>query len=186
MRCARLGLMVLGLLLAFAGPPAYAQAAAPPAAPPAAWTASDCEACHDKATSPTFARTKHATLDQSCASCHPNVAEHLKAQSAGDANAPVPTLKTLSARELSATCLACHEKDGQTSWLGGVHDRRNVACTDCHGVHDFKSAKAQLKSSQDADDVLHLPQVSAREGHAHLPPPGARGKDGLLELPQPA
>ena len=74
MRYARLGLMVLGLLLAFARPPAYAQAAAPPGS----WTAADCETCHATGRQGRLQAHKHAGLDQSCASCHANVAEHVR------------------------------------------------------------------------------------------------------------
>jgi len=146
MRYARLGLMVLGLSFALAGPPADAQTTAPPAS----WTAADCEACHDKATSPKFQHTKHATLEQSCASCHTGVAEHVKAQTSGG-TAPAPSMKTLSAQQINETCLTCHEKSNQSTYQMGMHARRNVACTACHSVHDFQSAKAQLKTKQDAE-----------------------------------
>ena len=146
MRYARLGLTVLGLSLAFAGPPAFAQAPAPPGS----WTAADCEACHDKATGPKFQHTKHAALDQSCASCHVGVAEHVKAQTDGG-DAKPPSMKTMAAQQINATCLACHEKSEQSTYQMSVHARRNVACTACHSVHEFKSAKAQLTAKQDAD-----------------------------------
>jgi predicted CXXCH cytochrome family protein len=42
-------------------------------APPGAWSVEDCQACHEKAVGPAFARTTHARADQSCASCHQNV-----------------------------------------------------------------------------------------------------------------
>jgi len=116
----------------------------------ASWSAGDCQACHEKATGPTFAKTAHATLDQSCASCHKDVAEHLKAQTSGG-KGPVPSVKALAARQINETCLSCHEKDGQASWLSSMHDRRNVACTSCHSAHAFKSAKAQLKTVRDAE-----------------------------------
>ena len=142
-------LMALAASLAVLGGPAPALAQAP-AAPPT-WSATDCQTCHEKAVSPSFMHTRHAGLEQSCASCHPNVAEHWKAQSAGESNGPVPTLKTLSARQVNDMCLACHEKANQQSWMGGAHDRRKVACTDCHSVHAFKSEKAQLKTARDPD-----------------------------------
>ena len=128
---------------------ASAQAQAPGAPP--AWTVTDCEACHDTAVGPTFTRSKHGGLDQSCARCHPNVAEHLKAQTAGESNGPVPTLKHLAAKQRNDICLACHEKAGQQSWLSGMHARRNVACTDCHSVHEAKSVTGQLKTARDPE-----------------------------------
>jgi DmsE family decaheme c-type cytochrome len=119
--------------------------------PPPTWSVADCQTCHDKAVGPSFTHTKHGGLDQSCASCHPHVAEHVKAKMEGEEKAPVPSLKHLSAKESNDVCLACHEKEGQTSWLNGMHARRNVRCTDCHSVHDYKSVKAQLKTARDPE-----------------------------------
>jgi len=99
------------VLVLLAGRPALAQAPAGAAS----WKPSDCQTCHDKATGPAFSHSKHAGLDQSCASCHDNVADHFKAQSNGDANGPVPSLKKLTANQLNATCPKCHEKAGQAN-----------------------------------------------------------------------
>ena len=138
------------VVLSGATPPPVqaAQAAAMPGA--AAWSAADCQSCHEKATGPTFAHTKHATLDQSCANCHANVAEHVKAQTSGQTG-PVPTLKNASAKTINETCLTCHEKANQASFLSSMHARRNVACTSCHSIHSYASPKAQLKTRTDAE-----------------------------------
>jgi DmsE family decaheme c-type cytochrome len=125
---------------------AFAQAPSPGAS----WSAADCQACHEKAVGPKFTRGSHASLDQSCASCHPNVAEHAKAQMAGESG-PVPTLDTLTPRQVNDTCLTCHEKANQQSWLSGAHARRNVACTACHSVHDYQSPTGQLKTARDPE-----------------------------------
>ncbi len=127
------------------------QAFAQGAATPAAWTATDCQGCHDTALGPTFQRTSHAKLAESCAKCHQNVAEHAKAQMSGDTKGPVPTLKKATAQQINDTCLECHEKNNQANYRSSMHDRRNVACTSCHSVHSFKSTKAQLKTANDAD-----------------------------------
>ena len=129
------------------GVEAFAQAQAPPAA----WSAKDCLTCHEKAGNPAFAHSTHATLAESCASCHTNVAAHAKAQMAGEQGGPVPSMTKLTARELNAVCLTCHEKDQQANWMSSMHDRRNVACTSCHSVHDFKSAQSQLKTRMDSE-----------------------------------
>lgn len=143
-------------------PPAAAQAASPD------WTASDCKTCHDTTVNPAFEHTKHARLEQSCATCHSGVNEHFKAQTGGP-EAPKPTLKTKSAKDLNALCLTCHEKANQASFLSSMHARRNVACTSCHGVHTFKSDKAQLKTKFDADTcyTCHQKQrtLAARTSH---------------------
>jgi DmsE family decaheme c-type cytochrome len=145
MRLRYVVLALVGLAL-LGGSHAFAQAA-----PPAGWSATDCQSCHDKAVGPTFQHTKHAANPQSCASCHANVAEHMKAQMGGDKNGPVPSLKKLTAAQISETCLKCHEKGGQQNWHGGLHERRAVGCTSCHSIHSFKSKTAQLTTASKSD-----------------------------------
>jgi len=142
-------LRVLALVFALAllgGMPALAQAT-----PPAAWSVSDCQGCHEKALGPVFQRTDHAKLGESCAKCHENVGAHAKAQLSGDSSVPAPSLKKLSAQQINATCLECHEKGGQANYRSSMHDRRNVACTTCHSVHSAKLAKAQLKAANSSE-----------------------------------
>lgn len=117
----------------------------------ASWSAADCQVCHDTAVGPTFAKSAHAKQDQSCAACHQNVGEHAKAQAAGEKGGPVPSVKKLTATAINATCLTCHEKNGQENYLSGMHARRNVACTSCHAVHNPKSVNAQLKTRVDSE-----------------------------------
>ena len=95
---------LVAVLALLAGSPALAQATAGAAA----WSASDCQTCHDKALGPAFARSKHAGTDQSCANCHEDVGDHFRAQASGEANGPVPSLKKLTANQLNTTCLKCH------------------------------------------------------------------------------
>jgi DmsE family decaheme c-type cytochrome len=147
MRLRHLVLALVGAAVLLGGSLAFAQAGAPPAG----WSATDCQSCHDKAAGPAFQKTKHARSDQSCASCHSNVAEHMKGQMGGDKNAPTPSLKKLTARQINDSCLTCHEKGNQLSYDTSMHSRRNVACTSCHGIHEYNSVKAQLKTKMDAD-----------------------------------
>lgn len=188
MRRALIQMTLAAILAALGSVPALAQASTPPAS----WSAADCQTCHDKAVGPAFQHTKHAGLEQSCASCHPNVAEHVKAQTSGDSNGPVPTLKTLDANALNEKCLTCHEKGKQQNWHASMHDRRKVACTSCHSIHDYKSVKAQLKTKTDTETCVtcHKPERAkllrtshhpVREGKlgcasCHNPHDGARPK----------
>jgi DmsE family decaheme c-type cytochrome len=122
----------------------------------------DCKSCHDKAVAG-MRTTPHAGLEQSCASCHDGVSAHLKAQMEGT-EAPTPTLKKLSAQELSGKCLTCHDNARQANWAGGAHDRKDVSCTSCHSVHDFKSVKAQLKTARDAETCYTCHQQIRAKG----------------------
>lgn len=147
MRLRHFVLLLVGVVVVLGA----SQASAQTAAPPAGWSATDCQTCHEKAVSPAFQRTNHGKLDQSCASCHTDVAEHMKAQMGGEKGGPVPSMKKLSAQQINETCLKCHEKAGQANYSSSMHARRNVACTSCHSVHAPATAKGQLKAKTDAD-----------------------------------
>ena len=183
MRYSRLAIVLAGLLVLLAGIPAFAQTAAPAAT----WSVSDCQGCHeDKAFSPAYTKSKHAQADQSCANCHENVAEHAKAQMAGE-KGPVPSMKHLKAErdQRDVPHLPREGEPGQLSRAACTRAatwpaRRATACT------RPKSVKAPAQDEERRRHLLHLPQVRAREVDAHVAPPGARRQDGLRELPQPA
>jgi DmsE family decaheme c-type cytochrome len=161
----------------------YARAQAAPQA--AAWSVADCQSCHDQATGPAFARSAHGKQDQSCATCHQNVGEHAKAQMAGETGGPVPTLKTLKAREVNEVCLKCHEKNNQANYVGSMHDRRNVACTQCHGVHTYKSDKAQLKTKTDPETCFTCHQAMRAKSMRTSHHPVREGKMGCASCHNP-
>ena len=93
-------------------------------------------------------------MEGSCASCHgDSVAAHLQSNLEKGEPGPIDaiSMKTKKAKEVNATCLECHEKENHPTWLGSAHDRRGVSCTECHSVHQPKSAKGQLKTTAEAD-----------------------------------
>lgn len=165
----RLSGLVLAAAFLLAG--GVTTASAQPAPAGGTWSAADCQTCHETAVGPKFERTKHAGLTESCASCHTNVAEHFKAQSAGETGGPVPSMKKLTANEVTKTCLTCHEKANQANFQSSAHARRNVACTTCHSVHSPKSIKAQLKTKNDAETcaTCHQTVRSQMQKTSHHP-----------------
>jgi DmsE family decaheme c-type cytochrome len=76
-----------------------------------------------------------------CETCHGPGSIHVEDP---DVEANRPTFARKTAAEKSAVCQQCHDGREQFFWSGGVHETRNVACTDCHSVHSAKSEKAQL------------------------------------------
>jgi DmsE family decaheme c-type cytochrome len=167
-------------------------ASAQPAPTSGTWSATDCQTCHEATVGPAFQRTRHAGLTESCASCHLNVAEHVKSRMAGETTGPVPSVTKLKANEINATCLSCHEKNEQASYGGSMHARRNVACTSCHSIHSYKSKTAQLKTARDPETCFTCHQSmrakSLRTSHhplregkvscasCHTPPDGTNDK----------
>ena len=110
------------------------------------WKVEDCATCHADAAGAKFQHSNHAKQAQSCGTCHSGLAEHAKAMTSGQTGVPTPSLKNKKASDLNALCLGCHEKSTQQNYNMSMHARRNVACTSCHSIHDYKSAKAQLKT----------------------------------------
>jgi nitrate/TMAO reductase-like tetraheme cytochrome c subunit len=106
----------------------------------------ECQTCHETAFTEGFLHSRHAGVEASCESCHKGAAEHGKAMMEG-VDAPAPSVKELKASALNETCLSCHEKGHSANWVGSVHERRGVACSDCHSVHQFRSAKSHLKTA---------------------------------------
>jgi DmsE family decaheme c-type cytochrome len=179
MRQVRFATMLAGLVALLVGSGAFTQAAAQ-----ASWSASDCEACHEKAYSPAFAKSAHAQATQSCAKCHNNVAEHYKAQSNGE-KGPVPTLKGVKAQDLNARCLTCHEKNNQMSYDGSKHARRNVACISCHSVHSPKSVTGQLKTKTDVETCVTCHKTERAKMNRTSHHPVREGKMGCSSCHNP-
>jgi len=106
-----------------------------------------------------------------CEACHGPSAAHSKKQAAGNR---VPTLMSFSqdspAQETNTVCLACHDDQPMTHWMGSPHNIEGTACVDCHDVHaDFDqvlSVKTQSgvcydchedkKRAVQADSTLHI------------------------------
>lgn len=144
----------------------------------------ECATCHEKAVKEAFAQTKHAGLNQSCANCHSNVGAHAKSKMAGESG-PGPSLKNLSAKQVNATCLTCHEKNNQTSYLSSMHARRNVACTTCHSIHDYKSEKAQLKTKTDSETCFTCHKSERAKSMRASHHPVREGKMGCASCHNP-
>jgi len=180
MRLTKMVAALAALVVLLGGGHAYAQGTAP-----AAWSVTDCQGCHEKALGPTFQKTNHAKLAESCAKCHQGVGEHAKAMMAGDTSVPTPSLKKLTAQQINTTCLECHEKSNQANYRASMHDRRNVACTSCHSAHSYKSVKAQLKTVQDSDTCFTCHKSERAKSMRTSHHPVREGKMGCTSCHNP-
>jgi len=148
------GLSFGALLLLSAGASVSARSTAPDEAPPpppgASFSVEDCKACHENAVKK-METTRHAGINGSCAACHGDVTEHLKSNLEKGEPGPIKSMKKAKAAEINETCQGCHEKTHHANWTGSPHERRGVACTNCHSIHDFQSPKSQLKTAQEPD-----------------------------------
>jgi len=101
-----------------------------------------CVSCHQSDPVKQVFRTKHADADnpdtpaskEHCEACHGPSAAHanfplqVKNFHFGDNSAN-------SKDEQSAVCLNCHEDEQRDEWKGGMHDKGELGCADCHTVH---------------------------------------------------
>ena len=106
---------------------------------------------------------------------------------AGDTNGPVPSLKNLTANA-DQRDLPDLPREGQPGQLPRAACTRAATWPARPATASTTASRRrrQLKTQDRRRDLLHVPQVRARQVDAHVAPPGARGQDGLLELPQPA
>jgi DmsE family decaheme c-type cytochrome len=105
-----------------------------------------CATCHED-TVKAFKETLHGKKgfemksDKACETCHGPGAAHIEG---GGDKTKIKVISSLNAEEKSKICLGCHENGNRMYWIGGMHESRGLACTDCHSVHNPKSEKAQL------------------------------------------
>src|SRR5690348_10988440 len=130
---------------ALLGGAAYAQSQAPeqpkPQAPQSIVPV--CAGCHEKSHQSIFLTAHGAKNDAQgsmCQACHGDATEHLKDPTKAKPQGPL-TSKTATAGEKSAVCLMCHQSNRHLAfWDVAAHARNDVACTNCHSIHDSPGA----------------------------------------------
>ncbi len=108
-----------------------------------------CSQCHENMMAP-FAKTVHGRLadfevmggGKGCEACHGPGSLHA---AEGD-TAKIHAYGKLASDQASALCLKCHSSGELMQWHGNVHAISDVACTDCHKIHQGdKPVKKALK-----------------------------------------
>lgn len=157
----------------FAVPPPVTGQGPPVPAAPSAYAGQDvCATCHD-AEAAQFAKSTHDQLAPhelngrrgGCESCHGPGARHAES---GDPQL-IRRFSETSASQSSQACTTCHIEDRATHWPGSDHAMSQVACSDCHRIHQSRQVS---------------PVAGAMEGrpagHANAPAPR-----GSLVKPEP-
>jgi len=134
--------------------------------------ADTCLGCHDEETVGGYSasaifKTKHAHRGDKrapfgpgglqCESCHGPGAAHAKNKKATSIN----TFKRdsrASLDERNGTCLSCHEGASRTGWHASAHQRGNLACTDCHKIHQERDAVLTKATQPEACLSCHQQQ----------------------------
>jgi DmsE family decaheme c-type cytochrome len=96
-----------------------------------------CATCHAQAhesIATTFHGAKNDASGSMCQACHGDASEHLKDPMT---NKMVNRFAKATASEKSAVCLTCHAGSRHLNfWESGKHAKNDVACSDCHNIHD--------------------------------------------------
>jgi len=96
-----------------------------------------CAGCHE-ASHTSIAMQPHGAKNDAmgsmCQACHGDASAHLQDPIK---NKMVNKFKNAPAEEKSAVCLTCHGGNRHLSfWESGKHAKNDVACSDCHNIHD--------------------------------------------------
>jgi len=115
--------------------------AAPNAMAQAAPVTPVCAGCHEAAHA-SLAFTHHGAKNDAmggmCQACHGDASEHLKDPVKSK---PANRVSKGTPAEKTAVCLTCHTTNRQLSfWESGKHSKNDVACSDCHNIHDKSRA----------------------------------------------
>ena len=161
----------------------WARAASNPQAPGAtAIGEASCSSCHALETEH-FTHSMHALGMQvalqanpaatTCESCHGAGSEHAKAPTT-PGNIIAFTHGGGSSIETQAgACLGCHQGGPRDHWLGSVHQRNDVSCSDCHNPMAKLSAEG-LMATQSINETCATCHKDIRvqfNRRSHMPVP---------------
>lgn len=143
-----------------------------------------CADCHDDLAE-SIKKTPHGNkahpyspaAAKACQSCHGPGAAHVEEQEGdGEHMGGIWVFGKDSERSLeaqNAVCLDCHNKATHAFWKGSAHDRRDIACTDCHSIHGGNSMNLTQPSEtelclqchkQVRNDIMKSSHHPIREG----------------------
>jgi DmsE family decaheme c-type cytochrome len=160
-----------------AGAPAAAAAASAPEAPRPPLPpreqysqkgADTCLECHDDVT-PGYSgaaifKGKHAhRMDKrapfgpgglQCEACHGPGARHAASKNPQSINS-LKANSSQTPQERNQACLACHQAGARVGWHASTHERSNVACGDCHRIHQDRDPVLVKSSEPDVCFTCH-------------------------------
>jgi DmsE family decaheme c-type cytochrome len=125
-----------------------------------------CVGCHETQVH-TFSISKHGVKGDSrtpaagggCVTCHGDGTEHVKAGGGrGVGGIRNPGGKTMAADDKNGLCMTCHKGKARTNWDGSLHKSNDVACTDCHKMHEPADKVLSKKTQTDVCFTCHREQ----------------------------
>jgi DmsE family decaheme c-type cytochrome len=131
-----------------------------------------CVDCHVKDLAPKIkhlANTQHGNLDpqgnSGCISCHGPSEAH-KHSPVGSAPSVTFGPRWSSEPEVrNASCRGCHDNGDQLLWLGSEHQQEDIACTNCHSLHQQNDPALNKRVAGDMCTGCH----TRTRAELHLP-----------------
>ena len=141
-----------------------------------------CVACHSGEAA-NFAHTTHALgmeaaraanpAAATCEACHGPGSQHQKTPSVKGAIISFNNTDPTPRKVQNETCMGCHNGGPRDAWLGSVHERGQVGCSDCHNpMAKFSSEGLTAKQSvSETCATCHkdIRQQFNRRSHMPLP-----------------
>ncbi|WP_396937047.1 DmsE family decaheme c-type cytochrome [Mycolicibacterium sp.] len=141
-----------------------------------------CAACH-RLEAANFAHTIHAlgmnaafaadATTPTCEACHGNGSRHVVAPSEKGAIIAFTKDGGTPVSVQTGACLTCHSGAQRDHWLGSVHERSDLSCSDCHNPMARFSAEGLMaqRSISDTCATCHrdIRQQFNRRSHMPLP-----------------
>jgi DmsE family decaheme c-type cytochrome len=143
--------------------------------------ADTCIACHDVPATMSIFRTKHAVPTDSrspfgagqlqCEACHGPGGAHSARVRRGQERPSVIRFgpdSEAAVSEQNELCLGCHDGNVGFAWHGSGHDDNEIACADCHQVHNTHDPVLSTASQPDVCFDCHRQQRSqALKAYSH-------------------
>ena len=116
-----------------------------------------CADCHEDEVAD-FASTAHGKFDsaewghgaETCESCHGPGEAHAED---GDSDL-IYSFVSGGSEKTEAACLSCHSGADLTHWQGSLHQTADMACSDCHSMHQDWTADRALVNKNSTDACL--------------------------------
>ena len=139
-----------------------------------------CMGCHPTENK-NFSHTTHARIFREnpandlqkkvCEACHGPGSKHVADPTNRGGLTGFTKTSATPVGEMNAQCLTCHEGGNRINWDGSIHQRKKLACSDCHNPMAKFSASGLMKKPSIAETCMtcHPQQRADFKKKSHMP-----------------